>query len=115
MRSSLNMRFATLFTSTLALAALSAQSFGDEHLFGYTRTSETLPQGHFDLYQFTTLRTGKDAGRYRGWDFDTELEYGVTDKLQLGLGITQHYFHVRNNPELENVSRYRFGGVEASA
>jgi hypothetical protein len=96
---------------TLALADIAS---ADEHLFGWVRGAETLPQGHFDAYQFGTLRTGKDAGRYRGWDFDTEVEYGITDKFQVGVSVEQHYFDVKDVPDLPNMDTYRFGGIELS-
>ncbi len=105
----------TVRSSLFACLLLPLIAQADEHLFGYTRTTETLPQGHFDLYQFTTLRTGKEAGRYRAWDFDTEVEYGFTDRFQMGVGVVQHYFHIRDNTELENTSNYQFGGVDLSA
>ncbi|MDB6155779.1 MAG: Conserved hypothetical secreted protein [Chthoniobacteraceae bacterium] len=94
--------------------AASGTAHADEHLFGSLRGAETLPKGHFDLYQFATFRTGKAAGVYRGFDFDTELEYGVTDKFQVGIAAINHYFHTRNVDGLDNDSRYRFGGVELS-
>src|SRR3954470_17399848 len=110
--SSLRRRFAA---AVLMIAALAVSSRADENLFGYTRGAETLPKGHYDLYQFTTLRAGKDAGLYRGWDFETEIEYGFSDKLQASLAVTNHYFKPEGVPELDDASRYRFGGLEAAA
>ncbi len=98
-----------------ALFVLAGPALADEHLFGWARGSETLPQGHFDAYQFITLRTGKDEGLYRGWDFDTEVEYGITDRFQVGISVEQHYFKTKDVPDLPNMSTYRFGGLEVSA
>ena len=103
------------WAAIVSLLALVGTASADEHLFGWVRGAETLPQGHFDAYQFGTLRTGKDRGKYRGWDFDTEVEYGITDKFQVGISIEQHYFDLKDVPELRNMTSYRFGGVEASA
>lgn len=103
------------FLVATVLGAGLCSSVADEHLFGYARGAETLPKGHADVYQFTTLRAGKSSGRYRGWDFDTEAEYGFTDKLQVGLSIVQHHFDINGMPELDNGSFYRFGGVELTA
>ena len=100
--------------TAVALGATVTGSFADEHLFGYVRGAETLPKGHADLYQFGTLRTGKSSGKYYGWDFDTEVEYGITDKFQVGLAIVQHYFDINDVPELDNGSFYKFGGAEAT-
>ncbi len=100
--------------SLIALAAI-PEAHADEHLFGRTRGVETLPKGKYDFYQFTTARWGKDSGSYLGWDFNTEVEYGVSDKLTLGLDVIQHYFDVEGNEELGTFDYYKFGGFEASA
>ncbi len=97
------------------LLTVAAPARADEHLFGRTKGAETLPAGRAELYEFMTLRWGKDSGRYLGWDLDTEIEYGVTDKLTLGIDALQHYFDVKDNEELGNIQQYRFGGIEASA
>ena len=89
--------------------------YADENLFGYTRGAETLPKGHYDLYQFTTLRAGKDEGVYRGWDAETEIEYGFSDKFQASLALNNHYFKTSGVPDLDDASHFRFGGVEAAA
>ncbi len=96
-----------LLTTMLPLLA-----HADENLFGTVRGSETLPSGHVDLYQTTTLRTGKDGGHYAGWDFDTEVEYGVSDTFQMSLEVKQHAFSISGNEELRNDDFYRFGGLE---
>ena len=94
----------TLLTIIAALGTLCATpaTQADENLFGYVTGAETLPQGHYDLYQTTTARGGKDSGYYRGWDFETEAEYGFTDKLQGSVTVVQHYFDVRNVDGLDD-------------
>lgn len=86
----------------------------DEQLFAFTRGAETLPRGHYELMQFTTFRTGKDSGTYYGFDFDTEVEYGITDRLEGAFSILNRYFHYNGVDELEDTDRFRFGGVEAA-
>lgn len=88
---------------------------GDEQVFGWVRGAETLPQGHFDVYQFITLRTGKPEGSYHAYDFDTEVEYGFSDSFQASVAMVQHHFEFKGVDELDDGSFYRFGGVEASA
>ena len=99
----------------LALVFPATWVHADEHLFGYARGAETLPQGHTDFYQFTTLRAGKDTGTYRGWDAETEVEYGFTDKLQASLAVINHYFETHGVPDLDDGGQYRFGGLDVSA
>ncbi len=105
-----------LLISLASTALLSVESRADENLFGWTKGSETLPKGHVDLYQFTTLRTGKadGDGSYNAYDFETEIEYGYTDELQLALSVAQNYFTgsmLENDGEDLTQTGYRFGGV----
>jgi hypothetical protein len=101
-------------TALAVLGGAIVSTRADEHLFGYVRGAETLPKGHADLYQFVTLRTGKDRGSYYGWDSDTEVEYGFTDKFQMGFAVVQHFFDIDDVPDLREGSFYKFGGVELS-
>ena len=87
----------------------------DENLFGYITGAETLPRSQYDLYQTTTARGGKDSGYYRGWDFETEVEYGFTDKFQGSFTVVQHYFEARDVDGLDDQNQYRFGGLELAA
>ena len=113
-------------STRLALASLtlipliSVESRADENLFGWAKGSETLPKGHVDLYQFSTLRTGKAAGdgSYNAYDFETEIEYGYTDQLQLAISVAQNYFSgsaLEDDGESLTETGYRFGGVAAAA
>ncbi|MCB1210125.1 MAG: hypothetical protein KDK97_12390 [Verrucomicrobiales bacterium] len=96
-----------------ALTLTSARA--DEHLFGRTLGAETLPSGTAELNHFLTLRSGKDSGSYLGWDLDMEYEYGITDRLTLGIDAIHHHFSVRDNAELGDIEGYKFGGIEATA
>jgi Family of unknown function (DUF6662) len=91
----------------------------DEQLWGFVRGAETLPAHKSELYQFVTFRTGKPDGTYYGNDFETEYEYGFTDRFQASLSLVQHYFYTQgvdgDRDALDNKDSYRFGGVEASA
>lgn len=74
-------------TAALALPAVHA----DENFFGYTYAAETLPKGKFEAYSWTTARLGKGLGNYAGFDFKQELEYGITDRLQVSLYFNERY------------------------
>ena len=91
----------------------------DEQLWGFVRGAETLPAHRSEIYQFYTFRTGKPDGTYYGNDFETEYEYGFTDRLQASLSLVQHYFYTQGvdgeRDALDDRNNYRFGGVEASA
>ena len=91
----------------------------EENLYGWVGTAETLPSGQFELYEFFTMRTGKavEDGSYNAYDLETEIEYGVSDVLQVGLSISQNYFSGNaldaDEDDLTQLG-YRFGGVAAS-
>lgn len=110
----LNQRIAAVSTG-LVLCVGAQHLRADEQLFGFTRGAETLPKGHFDLYQFTTFRTGKDSGSYYACDFETELEYGFTDQFQASVALEQHYFDYHGVDGLDNMNAGKFGGVVTSA
>ncbi len=92
----------------------SPRAGADEQFFGFARGAETLPAGHAEVYQFLTLRTGKDQGTYYGTDAETEVEYGFTDQFQASLSVVNHYFYNQRVEELPDRNNYRFGGWEAS-
>ena len=52
----------------------------DEQLFGLVCEAETLPKNRMKVYQFITVRTGKDKGAY-GSAFATMLERGRPPRL----------------------------------
>lgn len=96
------------------------QAVADEHLFGWARGAETLPQGHFDVYEFLTLRYGKGPadGSYQAWDSETEIEYGITDRFQIGLSVEQNYFDTSTfkfDGDKLTDNGYRFGGAAITA
>ena len=106
--------------AVLALVSLcSLELRADENLFGWSKGSETLPAGHFDLYQFGTLRTGKGPsdGSYHAYDAETEIEYGFSDVFQIGFSLEQNYFDSStfdNDGDKLTDNGYRFGGVSVS-
>jgi len=86
--------FSTLAKSTLAkstlalstaLAALVATvpARADEPLFGYTYTTDLLPQGKWEIEQWGTTRLTKAQGKFQSFEGRTEVSYGVTDRFQL--------------------------------
>jgi opacity protein-like surface antigen len=108
-----------LILTGFVLAAGLQQAGADEQLFGFVRGAETLPQGKSELYQFVTMRTGKAEGSYYGFDFETEVEHGFTDKFQASLSLENRYLdnHGVNGDRdaLDDKGQYRLGGVTAAA
>ena len=104
--------------SGVAVTCAATTVRADEQLFGFVRGAETLPQGRSELYQFMTLRTGKAEGSYYGFDFETEMEHGFTDKFQASVALEQRYINNSgvdgDRDALDDTAAYRFGGVSVS-
>src|SRR5664279_5453735 len=102
----------------MAFSSCVSAAQADEQLFGFVRGAETLPAQRSELYQFITLHEGKSEGTYYASDFETEYEYGFTDRFQASVSLEQHYFYNRgvngDRDALDDKDAYRFGGVEGS-
>ena len=61
---------------------------------------------------------GQVEGTYRGFDFETEIEHGFTDRFQASLSIEQRYIYNKgvdgDRDALDDTDAYRFGGLTAS-
>lgn len=72
------------------------RAMADENLFGYLRGAETLPKGHWEIYQFLTSRSDKGAGTYQAYDSKTEIEYAVTDRFSTGFALKAQAIQIDN-------------------
>jgi hypothetical protein len=63
------------------------ESRADEEVLGYVKGAEPLPKGALEVVQWVTVRSDKGVGHYRAWDYKTEVEYGITDRLSGELNI----------------------------
>lgn len=106
----------------LALAAFlpmawltSTTGHAHEEPFAYTRGSQVEAKGEWEVEEWTTLRLGKKSGDYLGLDFSTEIEYGLTDRLQGSLYLNSRYHslsHVEGGHEtFEDRNEVQFDGV----
>lgn len=98
--------------ATLA-GGLVAPARADENLLGYVYGAESLPRGKWEAYQWVTLRTGKAGGTYRAFDLRTELETGLTDRLQAALYLNTRAHHIAGVPGLEERDSFAFQGASA--
>jgi hypothetical protein len=107
----------------LASLALASTALGDPRVFPFSYTVDTLPKGELEVEAYTDyipVRVQTVAGNdawYGSTDFQTELEYGLTSKLELGLYVTfaptpgQQYFTVPTaivGDGLKERLKYRF-------
>lgn len=79
------------FVAVAALCA-AAPALAGESPFGYVYTTDTHPRGEHEIEQWLTRRHGQSRGNYDLWQGRTEIEYGITDRLQTALYL--NYDHV---------------------
>ena len=119
-----NARISTLAV-LLGSALTASNAAADENLFGYSYSSETLPKGAFEFYNWVTWRTSKGQGTYNALDLKQEIEYGITDRLQTSFYVTQRYNAIGGaaplededgvlTPEYPDRDQFAFQGVQAS-
>jgi hypothetical protein len=109
----------------LALATLGAAIIGpvtsvraDETPFASIYTTETKTQGEAELEQWVTRASSKPDERFNEVVGQTEVEYGITNRLQLALYA--NYSWTRNIPHGPGapdgpVDTTRFNGFSAEA
>ena len=103
---------AGLVAGALALLA-AAPLAADENLLGSVYGAETLPKGRWEAYQWVTARLGKADGTYSGWDLRTEVETGLTDRLQAAFYVNTRAHDIHGVTGLEDRSSFQFQGVAA--
>ncbi|MCB1051256.1 MAG: hypothetical protein H6510_02460 [Acidobacteria bacterium] len=61
--------------------------FAGEDLFGHLKLAEPLPKGAWELYQIVANRSDKGTGTYEAYNYEWEVEYGVTNRFTLSGGL----------------------------
>jgi hypothetical protein len=105
---------AALVAGTLLLACSATPLAADEeNPFGYVYSAETLSKGEREASQWVTARLGKEGGSYAGYDLRTEIETGLTDRLQAAFYVNTRAHRIHGVEDLEDRSSYQFQGVSA--
>jgi hypothetical protein len=105
---------ASIAGAVLCLAA--SQTRADENLFGYTYTADVLPKGKWEVEQWVTGRIGKQSGDFLNTELRTEIETGLTDRLQASLYLNYNYFYVHNAVTSEGpIGNKNFLGVSGTS
>lgn len=83
-----------ILLSSLAITTLSTTA--EESLWLYTRGTDARPKASWELKLSNISRIGKDSGHYRFDDFRPEIEYGLTDRINIGAKVMlfNHRFSV---------------------
>lgn len=96
-------------TAALCLAALPA--FGGQRKFAYSYEATTSPKGAVEFENYATWAHGRaDGRRFNAFAFRHELEFGVTDHLQLGLYLADWSY---NDSDPQKHLRYDHSAIEA--
>ena len=98
----------------VTVAAISHPRRGSENTFGNVYGTGTEPPGHGEANQWVTARLGKESGLYQAWDFNTEFEYGITDRLQASFYLNAARHEIHGVPGIVDQNRFAFRGVQAS-
>ena len=102
----------------LFAAALSVPlpTLADERFFTYIQDADVIPKGAWEFEQWVTYRQGYPEGdrnfdQYL-WDFRSEIEYGLTDRLSGSLYLNfQQNNIVAQQPGLDGSNQFSFEGV----
>ncbi len=104
----------SVFKSSIALLlgvfVASGAAVADERLFTYSYEADVLPEGQWEFEQWVTSRIGRNGGDYARWDFRSEFEYGLTEKL-----TTAIYFNFKDvyfSPNADNTTGKSQDGME---
>src|SRR5687768_446888 len=79
----------TLLTVVGVALATTGQAKAGERRFTYVYEATTMTPGHLEYEQWLTWKTHSDNDpEFDRFDFRHELEFGLTDRLQLGLYLS---------------------------
>ncbi len=84
---------ASCLALVLGIASVSAAASATPRPLPFTYTTETLGKGELEVEQYVDMTPVKalDPGAHTAWyaatQFQTEFEYGITDRLELGLYV----------------------------
>ncbi|MDB6153640.1 MAG: hypothetical protein JWL90_2093 [Chthoniobacteraceae bacterium] len=73
-------------TLSAALLLLASPAFATERKFAYSYEVTTAPKGSIEMENWVTWKRNKDA-KLDEFSFRHELEFGVTDRLQIGVYV----------------------------
>jgi hypothetical protein len=95
MRAAKQLALRAMLVTTFVVTAFGAAA--EEAMFGYVYTTDLLPQDGKEIEQWLTWRHQKIGGYYDQLEGRTEFEYGVTDKLQVGLYANYNWAQAYHN------------------
>ncbi len=85
-----------LFAFLMASTAFTASHAG-EGIFGFVYPLDTQPKGKFEFEQRADFTHGQATGMYNFGQYRSELEYGLTDDVQIAGYINAYSISAKNN------------------
>ena len=105
------MRTVFLAAAVLIATAAGPTAFAGERRFTFVYEATTLPAGDAEYEQWITWKTHKDADPdFDRIDFRHELEFGVTDRLQVALYLSD--WRYQDGDSVGNGAEWRDAAVE---
>jgi len=96
-------------------ASLAVSANATERFFTYSYEPETMPQGAWEVEQWVTLRAGRNStvrqDKFNQWNFNTELEYGVTDNYTVSLYVNSQFDNFRDPVANKSTHHYQWTGL----
>lgn len=87
-----------LLVGAVCLFAFAAGADAGDRRFTYSYEALTLPKGGVEYEQWVTWKTSKRSDRsFDRFDFRHEIEWGVTDRFQLGLYLADWRFEEKSD------------------
>ncbi len=93
----------------VALTAFAMSASAGQRNFTYTYEVTTSPKGAFEIENWVTWKHRGGAARVDEFDFRHELEFGLTDRLQLGIYLANWNY---TDAPGEHRARYENSGAE---
>ena len=85
------------FSLFIATALHFSFAYAGEGVFGWIYSLDLQPKGSLEFEQRLQLNQQQAAGTYEAWTARTELEYGLTNDLQIAGYINSYYTNANQN------------------
>ena len=90
-------RISHLFFLIAVTMGLQTPAHAGENVFGWIYTADTLGKGQREFEQQAFLQKSQSQGKYSNWLLRSEVEYGLTDNLQIAGYLNTRYVNAYQN------------------
>ena len=89
---------ASLIAGLASALALAGPATADEPIFGFVNTTDLLPKGKTQIEAWLSVRESEALGDVRSLEGRTELDYGLTNSVQVTLYLNFSDLNARIDP-----------------